>query len=199
MSLLYPGVDDEDAMQWYQELHSSIPEAPPPPPPPPPPHPSESWGTVGGGLVSDSFSYMNKPARWDVDKDGYYTKIDVDTIRELGISPWVMETYDPSYMQWQDYYNDNTISGNPYDSTLYNLDDVSPEGRNAAIQYMMDKAVVREDRHKGSPFTNPYMDIYSQPDMMTENLYSGLLGGAVEDGMWTQIPAAQMTPSWNQQ
>ena len=81
---------------------------------------------------------------------------------------------------------------NPYDPTLYNLDDESPEGRNAAIQYMIDKAVVREDRYKGSPFTNPYMDIYAEPSLMAENLYTSLLGGVVEDGMWSQIPASDM-------
>jgi hypothetical protein len=202
MSLLYPGVDDEDAMQWYQELHSGIPEAPPPPPPP---HPSESWGRawgkilgsegvkpLSGGLASDTSWHMNQPARWDVDNDGFYTKVDADRIRELEMSPWIMETYDPSYMTWQPGYGEKHKYGKPYDPTLYNLDDQSPEGRNAAIQYMIDKAVVREDRYKGSTFTDPYMSIYAQPDMMTENLYSGLLGGAVEDGMWSQIPASDM-------
>tara|TARA_R110002074_G_scaffold197302_1_gene364207 strand:+ start:180 stop:683 length:504 start_codon:yes stop_codon:yes gene_type:complete len=163
MSLLYPGVDDEDAMQWYQELHSGIPEAPPPPPPPPPPHPSESWGTVGSG--------HGTPKYWDADSDGYWTGADMEILSELGISPWAMKTYDPSYMKWQDSYNDNTISGKPYDPTLYNLDDVNARNRNSTIQYWMDR---------GRP------DIYSQPDLMTENLYTSLLGGVVEDGMWVK-------------
>ena len=200
MSLLYPGVDDEDAMQWYQELHSGIPEAPQQPPPP---HPSESWGRawgkilgsegvvpLSGGLVSLGGS-LNQPARWDVDNDGFWTKVDADRVRELEMSPWIMETYDPSYMSWQPGYGEKHKYGEPYDPALYNLDDQSPEGRNAAIQYMIDEAIEKAGRST-SPFINPYMDIYAQPDLMTENLYSGLLGGAVEDGMWTQIPVSDM-------
>ena len=68
-------------------------------------------------------------------------------------------------------YNDNTISGKPYDPTLYNLDDVNAKNRNSTIQFWMDR---------GRP------DIYSQPDLMTENLYTSLLGGVVEDGMWVK-------------
>lgn len=202
MSLLYPGVDDEDVMQWYQELHSGIPEAPQQPPPPPP-HPSEAWGRawgkilgsegvkpLSGGLVIEN-SHLNQPARWDVDNDGFYTKVDADRITELEMSPWIMETYDPSYMYWQPGYGEKHKYGEPYDPTLYNLDDESPEGRNAAIQYMIDSAVRRRDDPTRG-FSNPYMDIYAEPSLMTENLYTSLLGGVVEDGMWSQIPASDM-------
>ena len=186
MSLLYPGVDDEDAMQWYQELHSGIPRDMSETPPdfaPPPPHPSEAWGTVGGGHGSPSY--------WDADNDGYWTGADLEILEELDISPWAMKTYDPSYMRWQDSYNDNTISGKPYDPTLYNLDDVFPKVRDREIQFAIDDLAKR--------WWSTDRNIYSSPELMTENLYTSLLGGAVEDGMWSQIPESDMTPSWNQQ